>query len=161
TGTGTKLVAINLESSPGSGTGDQAADSVTVTGTAGADHVVIAGTGTSIDITGLPAEVTISGVEGATDKIAIMTGAGNDLVDVSGVPAGITGLTIDGGTGTDKLVSNGSNANENIDISANGGLVHLARGNVGMDLNSIENIQVGAGGGADTISVNDLSGTGT
>src|SRR5262249_11545456 len=119
TGTGTKLVAINFESSPGSGTGDQAADSVTVTGTAGADHVVISGTGTAIDITGLPAEGTVSGVEGAADKIAIMTGAGNDSIDASAVPAGITGLTIDGGAGTDKLVSNGSNANETIDISAN------------------------------------------
>jgi Ca2+-binding RTX toxin-like protein len=161
TGTGTKLVAINLESSPGSGTGDQAADNVTVTGTAGADHVVISGTGTSIDITGLPAEVTISGAEGATDKIALMTGAGNDSIDASGLPAGITGLMVDGGAGTDKLVSNASIANENIDISANGSLVHLARRNTGMDLNSIENIQVGAAGGADTITVNDLTGTGT
>ena len=90
-----------------------------------------------------------------------MTGAGNDSIDVSGLPAGITGLTIDGGAGTDKLVSNGSNANENIDVSANGSLVHLARGTAGMDLNGIENIQIGAGGGADTITVNDLTGTGT
>jgi Ca2+-binding RTX toxin-like protein len=161
TGTGTKLVAIDLASSAGTGTGDQAADSVTVTGTAGADHVVILGTGTSIDITGLPAEVTITGVEGATDKVAIMTGVGNDSIDASAVPAGITGLTIDGGAGTDKLVSNGSNADENIGISANGCLVHLARANVSMDLNSVENIQVGAGGGVDTITVNDLTGTGT
>jgi Ca2+-binding RTX toxin-like protein len=161
TGTGTKLVAIDLASSPGSGTGDQAADSATVTGTAGADHVVISASDTSIDITGLPAEVAVAGVERAADKIAIITGAGNDTIDASAVPAGITGLTIDGGTGTDKLVSNSSNANEIIDISANGSLVHLARGNVGMDLNSIENIQVGAAGGADSITVNDLTGTGT
>ena len=40
TGTGTKLVAIDLASTPGSGTGDQATDSVTVTGTSGADHVL-------------------------------------------------------------------------------------------------------------------------
>jgi Ca2+-binding RTX toxin-like protein len=161
TGTGTKQVAIDLASTPGSGIGDQAADSVIVTGTAGADHVVISATDTSIDITGLSAEVTVAGVEGGIDKIAVMTGAGNDTIDASAVPAGITGLTIDGGTGTDKLVSNGSNANENIDISANGSLVHLARGNVSMDLNGIENIQVGAAGGADNITVNDLTGTGT
>jgi Ca2+-binding RTX toxin-like protein len=161
TGTGTKLVAIDLAASPGGATGDQAADSVTVTGTAGADHVVISATNTGIDITGLPAEVTVAGVEGALDKVTIMTGAGNDTIDVSGLPAGFTGLTIDGGAGTDKLVSNGSRANENIDISANGSLVRLARGNAGMDLNSIETVQVGAGGGADTITVNDLTGTGT
>ena len=161
TGTGTKLVAIDLASIPGTGMGDQAADSVTVTGTASADRVVISATGTAIDITGLPAEVTIAGFESGTDKITILTGAGNDTIDASAVPAGITGLTIDGGTGTDKLVSNGSSANENIDISANGSLVHLARGNVGMDLNSIENIHVGAAGGADTVTVNDLTGTST
>src|SRR5258708_14093886 len=47
-------------------------------------------------------------------------------------------------------------------IWGNGGRVGLFRdvGNVTMDLNSIEHIQIHALGGADTITVNDLSGTG-
>ena len=69
--------------------------------------------------------------------------------------------TVEGQAGTDTLVFNGSNVNENIDISANGGRVRLFRdvGNVIMDLNGVEHIQLNALGGADTITVNDLTGT--
>ena len=68
---------------------------------------------------------------------------------------------VEGQAGTDTLVFNGSNASENIDISANGSRVRLFRdvGNVTMDLNGIEHIQLAALGGADTITVNDLTGT--
>ena len=57
---------------------------------------------------------------------------------------------------------NGSNAGENMDISANGGRVRLFRdvGNIIMDLNGVEKIQLNAVGGADNITVNDLTGTG-
>src|SRR5258708_26277651 len=46
-------------------------------------------------------------------------------------------------------------------ISANGGRVRLVRdvANVTMDLDGVEHIQVNALGGADTITVNDLTGT--
>ena len=56
---------------------------------------------------------------------------------------------------------NGANIDENIDISANGSRVRLFRdvGNVTMDLDGVENIQLNALGGADTITVNDLTGT--
>ena len=56
---------------------------------------------------------------------------------------------------------NGSNASENIDISANGSRVRFFRdvGNVTMDLNGVERINFNALGGADTITVNDLTGT--
>ena len=57
---------------------------------------------------------------------------------------------------------NGSNVSEKISISANHGRVSLVRdvGNVTMDLNGVEHIQLNALGGADNITVNDLSGTG-
>ncbi len=69
--------------------------------------------------------------------------------------------TVEGQAGNDTLVFNGSNANENIDISANGSRVRFFRdvGNVTMDLNGVEQIQFAALGGADTITVNDLTGT--
>ena len=49
-----------------------------------------------------------------------------------------------------------------MDISANGGRVRLFRdvGNVTMDLNSVERIQLNALGGPDNVVVNDLTGTG-
>ena len=57
---------------------------------------------------------------------------------------------------------NGANINENIDISANHGRVKFTRdvGNVTMDLNGIEHINFKALGGADNITVGDLTGTG-
>src|SRR5205823_9347185 len=69
--------------------------------------------------------------------------------------------TVEGQAGTDTLLFNGANVNENIDISANGGRLRLFRdvGNVVMDLNGVEHIQLNTVGGADTITVNDLSGT--
>jgi Ca2+-binding RTX toxin-like protein len=219
TGTGVTQVAIDLESAPGSGVGDGAADSVTVNGTAGNDNVQVAGTGGSVAVTGLPATVTLAGTEGANDHLVVNGGAGNDVINAAGLAAGSVQLTIDGGAGndtitgsqgddillggdgndtviggrgndiaflgngndtfvwnpgdgsdvvegqagTDTLVFNGSNANENIDISANGSRVRLFRdvGNVVMDLNGIEHIQLAALGGADTITVNDLTGTDT
>ena len=219
TGTGVTQVAIDLESRPGSGVGDGAADSVTVNGTAGNDNVQVAGTGGSVSVTGLAATVTIAGAEGANDRLIVDGGAGNDVINAAGLAAGNVQLTIDGGAGndtitgsqgddiliggdgndtviggrgndvaflgngndtfiwnpgdgsdvvegqagTDTLVFNGSNANENIDISANGSRVRLFRdvGNVTMDLNGVEHIQLAAFGGADTITVNDLTGTDT
>ena len=52
--------------------------------------------------------------------------------------------TVEGQAGFDTLQFNGSNVGENIDISANGGRVALFRdvGNVTMDLNGIERIQL-------------------
>src|SRR5262249_17533679 len=59
------------------------------------------------------------------------------------------------------LQFNGSNASENMDLSANGSRLRLFRdvGNVTMDVNGVEQVNVVALGGADTITVNDLSRT--
>src|SRR5262249_27416925 len=52
-------------------------------------------------------------------------------------------------------------ADEKFDISANGQHVRLFRdvGNVTMDLNGVERINLAASGGTDTVTINDLSGT--
>jgi Ca2+-binding RTX toxin-like protein len=70
--------------------------------------------------------------------------------------------TVEGQAGTDTLVFNGANIDEKIDISANGSRTRLSRdvGTVVMDLNGVERIQLAALDGADTITVNDLTGTG-
>src|SRR4029453_4297265 len=69
---------------------------------------------------------------------------------------------VEGQDGTDTLIFMGSNVAEKISISANHGRVSLVRdvGAVTMDLNGIEQIKLNALGGADNITVNDLSGTG-
>ena len=69
--------------------------------------------------------------------------------------------TIEGQDGADKMVFNGSNINERMDVSANGGRVRFTRdvAAITMDLNDVESIAVKALGGADTLTVNDVSGT--
>jgi Ca2+-binding RTX toxin-like protein len=69
--------------------------------------------------------------------------------------------TVEGQAGFDSLLFNGSNINEIIGISANGGRALFTRnvGNIVMDLNDVERIRHNALGGADVIVVNDLSGT--
>ena len=59
------------------------------------------------------------------------------------------------------MLFNGSDANENFEASANGARLRFTRnvGNIVMDLNDVEAIDLNALGGADTITVNDLSGT--
>src|SRR6266516_3354180 len=66
-----------------------------------------------------------------------------------------------GQDGVDALLFNGANVNENIDISANGERVRFFRdvANVTMDLNDVEGIVFNALGGADNITINDVSGT--
>jgi Ca2+-binding RTX toxin-like protein len=216
--TGITQVALDLSATPGSGTGDGAADSVTLTGTGGNDQIQVVGAGGSVTVTGLAAQVSITGAEGANDVLRINAGGGNDVINAQTVPAATIKLVIDGGSGNDTitggqgadiliggtgndmvtggqgndtadlgdgndtfvwnpgdgsdiveggagvdtLVFNGSNIAENMDISANGGRVRLARdvGAIAMDLNGVEKIQLNAVGGADNITVNDLTGTG-
>src|SRR5262249_37940397 len=56
---------------------------------------------------------------------------------------------------------NGANLDESFEVSANGGHVRFTRdvGNIVMDLHGVEGIDLTAKGGADKLTVNDLSGT--
>lgn len=69
--------------------------------------------------------------------------------------------TIEGQDGTDRMLFFGSNAAENVTISANGGRVIFFRdiASVTMDLDDVEGIEFRALGGADNVVVGDLSGT--
>ena len=68
---------------------------------------------------------------------------------------------IEGQDGTDELVFNGSNGDEIMEASANGGRVRFTRnlGNIVMDLDDVEAIRANPLGGTDRLTVNDLSGT--
>jgi Ca2+-binding RTX toxin-like protein len=208
TGTDVTKVAIDLAAT-GTSNGDGQPDRVNVNGTNGDDTIKLAGSGSTITVNGLAAQVTIAHVEGAIDALTVNGLGGNDTIDASAIKAGQVNLTLNGGdgndtitgsagndlvnggrgndvallgagndtfvwnpgdgsdtvegqAGTDTLQFNGSNVGENIDISANGSRARLFRdvGAVTMDLNGVENINVAALGGADTITVNDLTGTG-
>src|SRR5438094_768839 len=69
--------------------------------------------------------------------------------------------TIEGGDGTDTMLFNGANASEQVDLSANGNRLTFFRtqGNVTMDTAGVERVDFNALGGADLVTVNDLTGT--
>ena len=68
---------------------------------------------------------------------------------------------IDGSAGNDRLVFNGANIAEHIDYSAVGGRFRLFRdvANITMDVRTVETVDLNSLGGADVITVNDLSST--
>jgi len=70
--------------------------------------------------------------------------------------------TIEGGGGTDTMVFDGAAASETVDLSANGHRLRFFRspGNITMDTHGVEHVAFNALGGADSVTVNDLTGTG-
>jgi Ca2+-binding RTX toxin-like protein len=68
---------------------------------------------------------------------------------------------LEGQAGQNLMIFNSSNLGEKIDISANGQRMRFSRdlANITMDCAGIQLVQFNAVGGADTITVNDLSGT--
>ena len=68
--------------------------------------------------------------------------------------------TLEGQENRDTLRFNGSNINEITELSANGGRVLMSRNvaSIVMDLNDVEVVEHNALGGADTTTINDLSG---
>jgi Ca2+-binding RTX toxin-like protein len=69
--------------------------------------------------------------------------------------------TIEGNDGTDTMVFNGAAASETVDLSANGGRLRFFRNpaNITMDTHGVEQVDFNALGGADTVTVNNLTGT--
>jgi Ca2+-binding RTX toxin-like protein len=142
-------------------------DSLTINGLAGDD---------TINASGLSADLINLTINGGSGNDTITGSKGNDLVnggqgnDVASLGAGDDTFvwnpgdasdTVEGQAGVDTLQFNGANLNEKIDISANGSRASLTRdvGTVTMDLDGVETINVRALGGADTITVNDMTAT--
>src|SRR5262249_35708652 len=98
-------------------------------------------------------------IDGKGGNDVASLGAGTDLFQWD---PGDGSDTVDGQGGADRLVFNGSDDPENIGLSANGNRVRLTRdrGGVAMDLGDVEEVDFHVLGGSDTITVNDLSGTG-
>jgi Ca2+-binding RTX toxin-like protein len=97
-------------------------------------------------------------VQGGDGNDTALLGAGDDVFVWA---PGDDNDVIEGQAGIDTLDFRGSNVGENINISANGGRALFFRdvANVTMDMNDVERIDFHAFGGADRITVNDLTGT--
>jgi Ca2+-binding RTX toxin-like protein len=97
-------------------------------------------------------------VLGGTGNDTALMGDGNDVFTWN---PGDGSDMVDGQGGSDTLQFNGANIAENITISANGTHASFVRdvAAITMDTNSVETINFRALGGADNVTVNDLSGT--
>ena len=122
----------------------------------------------------LETETTCS--TGGSGAETLIGGDGNDLIDGNGgndtalLGAGDDTFvwdpgdgsdTVEGQDGADTMVFNGANANERVALSANGRRLLFLRspGNITMDTEGVETVDFNALGGADVVTVDDLSGT--
>jgi Ca2+-binding RTX toxin-like protein len=126
---------------------------VTVDGSAGDDTIL--GTNGADLLIGGDGDDFVDGQQG--NDLALL-GAGDDVFQWD---PGDGSDTVEGQAGFDRLDFRGANINETIDISANGERVRFFRdiATVTMDLNDVEQVDFHAFGGADNITVNDLTGT--
>lgn len=115
-------------------------------------------------------------ISGGAGNDTLVGGSGNDFLDGDqGADIGILGAgndvfrwdqgdgsdKVEGGSGFDEMLFNGFAAAEQFTLSADGdhALFTRVQGNITMDLHDVEQITVNALAGADTISINDPSGT--
>ena len=97
-------------------------------------------------------------VDGQQGNDVALLGAGNDTFQWD---PGDGSDTVEGQDDFDIMFFNGSAGTEIFDASVNGSRVRFTRnlGNIVMDLDAIEQLDLRALGGADTITVNSLAGT--
>jgi Ca2+-binding RTX toxin-like protein len=103
-GTDVTEVNIDLAGVLGGTAGDGQADAVTVNGTNGGDNIDVFGSGSSVAVVGLAAQVNITHSEGANDSLLINALGGDDTIRATTLAAGVTKLTIDGGAGDDTIL---------------------------------------------------------
>ena len=103
-GSDVTLVSIDLGALGG---GDAAADSVSVNATSGSDVLSAAAVSGTVQVTGLAAQINITGSEPASDMLTISGLGGDDTISAGFGLAALIRLTLDGGAGNDFL--NGGN----------------------------------------------------
>ena len=147
--------------------GEQDKDELIINALAGEDMV---------DASGVQAgeiDLTLNGGDG---KDLLIGGNGNDLLiggrgddtefggagdDTSLWNPGDGNDTVEGQAGLDTLLFNGANIAEQVELSANGQRLRFTRNiaSIVMDCSGVEAVLFNATGGADLITINDLSGT--
>jgi hypothetical protein len=97
-------------------------------------------------------------IDGGKGNDAAFLGNGNDTFVWD---PGEGSDTIEGQNGTDTMLFNGADLAEQVDLSANGSRLRFFRdrGNITMDTSGVERVDFNALGGADVVTVNDLTAT--
>ena len=135
---GTDVVEVNVNLAGFGGAGDAAVDTVYVQGTNGDDVAVVVGDAGGVSVLGLAAQVNITGMEAALDRLVVNALEGDDVIEASGLAAGALGLVADGwedddviigGDGSDTLIGG-----EGDDVLIGGPGVDVIDGGVGDDV---------------------------
>ncbi|QDU22863.1 beta strand repeat-containing protein [Urbifossiella limnaea] len=97
-------------------------------------------------------------VDGQQGNDVVLMGAGNDVFQWD---PGDGSDVVEGEAGTDRLLFNGSAGSEAFDLSANGGRLRFTRnlGNIVMDVNDVEAVDLNVFAGTDTVTVGNLAAT--
>jgi Ca2+-binding RTX toxin-like protein len=151
-------------------------DGLAVNGLNGNDAIsaaALAAQAITLTLDGGTGDDTIAGGKGIE---TLLGGDGNDSIDGNGGndlallgtgddtfvwDPGDGSDVVEGQDGTDTMRFNGANVSEQVDLSANGSRLKLFRtqANITMDTAGVERVDFNALGGADLITINDLSGT--
>jgi hypothetical protein len=167
--------------SVGLGSGDDELRTITGGSLADVPMTVATGNGNDVATTGAGNDV----LNGGNGEDLLLGGAGTDLVvggngadfinggvgtdvevlgngdDTAAWNPGEGNDGIDGGLGTDTLAFNGSNGDELMSLTANGssGVFLRNLGTIRMDLDGVERLDLATFGGADSVTIGDLSNT--
>ena len=77
---------------------------MTVDGSNGDNVIDVVGAGSSVTVLGLTATTSISGSEGANDRLVVRPAAARTRITATTLPAGVIQLTLDGGAGNDTIL---------------------------------------------------------
>jgi Ca2+-binding RTX toxin-like protein len=151
-------------------------DKLDVNGRGGNDAISAAGLAAGVLALTLDGDADNDTLAGSRGVEVLLGGDGNDSNDGNGGndialmgpgndrfvwDPGDGSDTVEGQAGFDTMLFNGANASERIDVSANGERLRFFRdvANITMDVNEVETVDFRALGGADTITISDLTGT--
>jgi len=107
TGTDVNLIRANLSGSTGQSDGQ--ADTILVNGTANADNIQVASTNGEVVVSGLAAQVRVTGIDAGLDQLNINGLGGDDTIDASKLQANLVKLSLFGGDGNDRLIGSAGN----------------------------------------------------
>lgn len=126
---GTDVTEVNLNLAATGGGGDGQSDIVRIFGTLADDVIVVTGSGSSLTVLGLAAQINITGFEGGVDQLIIEALAGDDVIEASGVASAALGVTLNGGNDDDILIGGDGN-----DIISGGAGDDVLLGGPGLDV---------------------------
>ena len=149
----TDTIATTIDGGNGNDSLAGGAGAVTLEGGNGKD--VLAGGSGAETLLGGNGNDSIDGNKG--NDVALMGNGDDTFVWDPGDGSDV----VEGQNGTDTMLFNGANGSEKVDLSANEGRLRFFRdvGNVTMDTDGVERVDFEALGGADLVTVGDLSAT--